>query len=120
MYRDNKTSSRTATNTAKAFRPKVDKNQAARYLSTVPDEKAFGCHDGRAFRSLKDLKEAIDFMAEETYAYHSNQGKKDFANWVRDVIGDEQLASELNKATSREQAARFLDERYDFLVKKAG
>jgi hypothetical protein len=119
MIRGSKSSSRTATGVAKAVMPKIDRNRAAQYLSTVPDEKIFWCHDGRTFRNLKDLKEAIAFMSDEAYAYHSNEVKMDFANWVRDVIGDEQLAKDLEKATGREQAARIIEERYDYLVKKA-
>jgi hypothetical protein len=119
MYRSSKASSRTATSTVKAVKPKVDKEQAAGFLATVPDDKAFYCHDGRIFRNLKDLKEAIAFMGEQAYAFHANDVKKDFANWVRGVICDEQLASDLEKAASRDQAARAIEERYDYLVKKA-
>ena len=54
-------------------------------------------------------------MSDQTFAYHSNEIRKDFSHWVRDVIGDKKLAKDLEKASNREKAARIVEERYVFL-----
>ncbi len=75
-------------------------------LARVPEEHVFWCHDGRILRDLLELSEALTTMSDETFVYHSNAEKKDFSNWVRDVIGDAKLAGDLAKASSRSEAAK--------------
>ena len=94
------------------------KEQAQKFLSKVPEEYVFRCQDGRVLRDMNELAEALSTMADETFAYHSNVEKKDFSNWVRDIIGDEKLAKELEKATSRTQAAKQTASRVAVLSKK--
>ena len=77
------------------------KEQAQKFLSKVSEEYIFLCQDGRVLWDMKELTEALTTMTDETFAYHSNAEKKDFSNWVRDIIGDEKLAKDLEKATSR-------------------
>ncbi len=94
------------------------KEQAQKVLSKVPEEYVFRCQDGRIFRDMKELAEALSTMTDETFAHHSNAEKKDFSNWVRDIIGDEKLAKDLEKATSRTQAAKQAASRVAVLSKK--
>ncbi len=93
------------------------KYDAQKFLTLVPEEYVFRCHDGRILKNMKDLGEALAVMADETFAYHSNSEKKDFSNWVRDVIGDEKLAKDLENALDRNQAARIVTSRIDILTK---
>jgi hypothetical protein len=86
---------------AKAKEPK---EQATGLLARVPAEQAFMCHDGKVFADMKELAEGLVAMSDETYAYHANVEKNDFCNWLRDVIKDEQLASDLARATTRLEA----------------
>jgi hypothetical protein len=67
---------------------------------------------------MKELGEALTSMADETFAYHSNEEKKDFSNWVRDIIRDEKLARDLQKSLNRTQAAKRVAERVAFLSSK--
>ena len=85
---------------------KTLKEQAQKLLAKVPDEYVFRCQDGRILRDMKELAEALATMTDETFVYHSNVEKKDFSNWVRDIIGDEKLAKDLEKVESRGQAAK--------------
>jgi predicted ATPase len=50
-------------------------------------------------------------MTDEIYDYHSNLIKHDFSNWIRDVIEDEELADELERAASRLEAAECISVR---------
>ena len=92
------------------------KEQADKFLAKVPAEYVFWCRDGSIFGSMKKLAEGLVAMSDETFAYHSNSEKHDFSNWVRDVIKDEKLASELAMAINRLQAAQYVAARVTFLI----
>ena len=84
------------------------KRNPEKRLVKVPAEYVFWCNDGSIFADINELAEGLVAMSDETFAYHSNQEKQDFSNWVRDVVGDEQLANDLAKATGRLQAAEYV------------
>ena len=85
-----------------------EKRQPEKLLAKVPAQYVFYCRDGSVFADLRELVEGLRAMSNETFAYHSNLQKQDFSNWVRDVIGDEELANDLAKASSKLQAAEYL------------
>jgi len=94
------------------------KQEAEKFLAEVPQEYAFWCHDGSTLRDIKELGKALATMTDETFAYHANMEKNDFSNWVRDVIGDEKLASNLQRARNRVQAANQVTSRISVLAKR--
>ena len=94
---------------------KITGKDAERLLGNVPEENVFWCCDGRGFRNMRELAEAFDSMAYETFAHHSNQDRCDFGNWVRDVIGDGKLARDLAKSQAPTQAGQSVVERVEFL-----
>ena len=98
---------------------RITKSQALKFLAPVPEANAFWCNDGKLFRDIRELSEALGAMSDQTFAYHSNDVKKDFSNWIRDVVGDEKLAQTLESIRDREQANRIVEERYTLLAKKA-
>jgi hypothetical protein len=98
----------------------MTKTAAKDRLSDVSDEKRFWCHDGRYLKNLEELEAALEQMTNDTFAYHSSESKTDFSNWVRDVIGDEKLARDLLKATTRAQAAKNVASRIEWLKTRAG
>ena len=85
--------------------------QANVLLMKAPEEHVFWCHDGTIFRDIKDLADGLGTMSGEIYAYHASLERNDFCNWVRDVIGDQDLAGELAEATSQTQAAECVTSR---------
>ena len=97
---------------------KTVKLDAAKILARVPEEYVFWCQDGRIFRDMLELGEAFANMSDETFVFHSNSEKNDFANWVRDIIKDEKLARDLMNSSDREQAAKRVAERVDYLKTK--
>jgi len=94
------------------------KRQTAKAMTKVPVELVFWCHDGSVFDDLRELAEGLAAMSDETFFYHSNYEKQDFANWVRDVIEDAWLADELARAASRLQAAECVANRIALLLEK--
>lgn len=98
--------------------PRLTKKDAERLLANVPEQYVFWAHDGRQLRNNQELCEALQSMSDETYAFHSNDFKKDFGNWVRDIIGDAKLARDLDLAAGRTEAVRAATRRYAFLKSK--
>jgi hypothetical protein len=94
---------------------KISKEEAMRRLGDVPDDKRFWCHDGKIIKNLRELRKSLNDISDETFLYHSGGGRNDFSKWVRDVVGDTQLAEDLNKARSRVQASRAVALRISFL-----
>ncbi len=97
---------------------KIKKTIAEERLADVLQEKRFWCSDGRVLKNLPQLETALKEMSEETFRYHSSEAKNDFSNWVRDVIGDEKLSMDLQKSTTRLQAAKSVAERIVWLKKQ--
>ncbi len=97
---------------------KISKEEANRRLGNVPDDKRFWCHDGRFIKNLGELEKALNDMSDETFHYHSGEVRKDFSNWIRDVVGDDNLARELSKVKSRIQAGKAVAQRISFLRSK--
>jgi hypothetical protein len=107
---------RAVNNTGRAPKSsKLTRSQVERFLAPVPEEWVFWNNDGRVFRNLKDLKEGLIGMSDQTFAYHCNEIKNDFSSWVSKIIGDGELARSLESATNREQAAKIVEDRYIFL-----
>jgi predicted Zn-dependent protease len=94
------------------------KEEAQKFLADVPGEYVFRCHDGQILRNMKELAEALTGMTDETFVYHSNVDKRDFSCWVRDVIGDEKLAKDLENAPNRTAAAGYMATRIASLSKE--
>jgi hypothetical protein len=99
---------------------KMTRSVAEAMLGDVSEEKRFWSSDGRYLKSLEELRDALEQMADETFSYHSSENKTDFSNWVKDVIGDEKLARDLLKCTNKAQAARSIADRLAWLKTKAG
>ena len=97
---------------------KITRVVAEQRLGDVPQDKQFWCSDGRILKNLPELKVALEQMTEETFLYHSNEAKSDFSNWVRDVIGDDELAADLRKSSVRVQAAKTVADRIGWLRRR--
>jgi hypothetical protein len=92
--------------------------KAQKLLAEVAQKDVFRCHDGQVLRSMKELNDALSVMTDETYGYHCNTAKKDISNWVRDIIGDVNLARDLELATSRSLAAWEVATRMAYLARQ--
>jgi hypothetical protein len=96
----------------------IAREEVQKILAKAPNDKLFWSNDGRVITDLRDLVDALGNMSDQNFAYHSNAIKKDFSNWVRDVLGDVKLADNLEKSDNREEAARIAGEQYAFLMEK--
>jgi hypothetical protein len=98
----------------------ITKPVASARLGYVPEEKRFWVVDGRYLSTLEDLQSALEGMTDETFSVHSNDSKSDFSVWVKEVIGDDKLASDLKKCVTRPQAVKCVSARIKFLRIKTG
>ena len=94
---------------------KMTKAQAQKLLASTSEEKMFWSHDEQNFRNLEDLLKGLNSMTNEVYMYHANTSKNDFSVWIREVIGDDQLAKDLEKASNRFGAALKVENRINYL-----
>lgn len=58
-------------------------------------EQYFILPDGRQIKSVEQLALMMDQIKDEDFSFHVNEEKNDFANWIRDVFGKEDLADKL-------------------------
>jgi hypothetical protein len=69
----------------------------------VPHGQEFWLIDGRKLSSMVDLRLAMRTMSENTFSYHCNERRNDFASWVRGALGDDKLAEQLMPIKSKAQ-----------------
>ena len=96
----------------------INEEIARKMLGDAPEGKQFYSSDGKVMKNLSELSIALAEMSDETFSYHSNATKTDFSNWVKDVIGDEKLALDLQKSASRVRAAKAVFDRIAWLRTK--
>jgi len=79
-------------------------------LSDCPAEKAFWTTDGVTIRSLRGLCTYLEGVKPEVFRYHVNKdhNKNDFADWIRDVFEDQELAARLEGVLDKEKYVRII------------
>jgi hypothetical protein len=87
------------------------KLDAARILADIDGDRRFFCQDGCVIKNLTELVDCLKHMTEEVFYHHVTSEKNDFSNWIRDVLGDEKLAGELNNASTPQEASKIVTER---------
>ena len=90
---------------------KLTKEQKKFLLSDVAPEKQFWVHDGPVLKSLADLSSALKEMSDDTFSYHLNASKNDFANWIKDVIEDTDLTSSIARVKTKKSFEKKIEER---------
>jgi len=88
-----------------------ESKMASKLLDNVPDQNAFWVCDGKILKNLYDLAKAFKEMSDDTYGYHANLQKNDFACWVGDIIKDKKLVNDILRSRSRQQAAKAVEKR---------
>lgn len=67
----------------------------------TPFSAGFHFSNGLTVRSLWELKQALLTFHEDVINEHIGEGKNQVADWVKNVVGDEELAELLEKQTQR-------------------
>jgi len=90
------------TPTKKKVLGKKKKKLKPKLLRKVKPEFSFVVINGKKIRGLPELALEIEFMEDHVFCHHVNENKNDFANWVREVIGEIELADKLMGINKKE------------------
>lgn len=77
---------------------------AKRVLARAEGAQCFWVNDGQILADLVEFGQALDQMEKDTFGYHVQGKRNDFADWVEFVLGDTELAHLLRGATSPSKA----------------
>lgn len=80
-------------------------------LINADDSNLFWVNGNGALRNLKELAESLSSMSDETFAYHVNAEKNDFASWVKEVLLDSKLALDLKRSKTKAAALKKVEAR---------
>jgi len=79
--------------------------------------QAFILINGSSARSLKELSELLKVTDDNTYSFHANSSKNDFAAWTKEVFHYDGLAELISRMHDRESLIRLLDKKYKFMYR---
>jgi hypothetical protein len=85
----------------------------------VTPEQYFILKNGQPVKSLRELIDILDYIDDTTFEHHVNEYRNDFSNWIRDVIGDADLADKVQAAENRGSMLRALINHEKGIAKKA-
>ena len=72
-------------------------------LNDAPKDKYFRVANGTVIRSVWELEPSLAVMGEETFGYHVNHQKNDFAAWAVDVLDDAELSKVVRAAIDKQE-----------------
>ncbi len=93
-----------AKSTSKSGGAKKHAVSAKRVLARAEGAQCFWVNDGKILADLVEFSTALGKMAQDTYSYHVDTTRNDFADWVEFVLGDTELATLLRGVKKPSQA----------------
>ena len=82
-------------------------------LGNVPAESAFVLFNGPKINNLFELAEALESMKETSFRHHVTGQKNDFSSWIRDIIGDNELAAKIMTTNNRSRMSSIVRDRVE-------
>jgi len=95
---------------------RLPKESCQEWLRDEPDQ-AFVCIDGLRAKNIKELVKMFEKMTDESYRYHVNEEKNDFANWVEGVFHNGHLSANFRSARSKKEAYQYVKRHYLMLLR---
>lgn len=92
----------------------IQKELALKILGDVSPSHCFYLCNGAILKNLDDMLNALQNIDDEVYEYHANNEKNDFCNWIKDIVGDTELAFNL-KMKSKPEAINILKARIEYV-----
>jgi len=81
-------------------------------------ERYFYVCNGDVLKDLDELLNAVENMDDQSLAHHFNSEKNDFAEWVRKVLRERDLANKLKYSKTREEMAEIIRNRINTPTEK--
>ncbi|MBT3409058.1 hypothetical protein HN415_10380 [Candidatus Woesearchaeota archaeon] len=80
----------------KTVKKKISKKKAkSKILKKVKPECYFVLIDGKKITNLPQLALEIETMNDDVFFHHVREDNNDFANWIKEVIGEIKLADKI-------------------------
>ncbi|MBN1793022.1 DUF87 domain-containing protein [Candidatus Woesearchaeota archaeon] len=79
------------------------------YKKDVSPEKLLKLVNGMLVINMASLYDEIAAMKDDDYAQHVNYKKNDFANWVRDAVGDPEIGELIRYSEGKKDVLSFLE-----------
>ncbi len=86
-----------------------EKKEEDLFKKDVDPEKILKLVNGMLVINMASLYDEISAMKDDDYEKHVNAGKNDFSDWVRDAVGDPDLADHLMLAADKKEILSLLD-----------
>ncbi|GIU70372.1 MAG: hypothetical protein KatS3mg002_1608 [Candidatus Woesearchaeota archaeon] len=77
------------------------------FIEILPDKYFILC-DGRTIKDYRELAAILETISDDVFYYHVSSERNDFANWIRDVFGEEELADKIRNSKSRHEMIAIL------------
>ncbi|MBS3131308.1 hypothetical protein J4212_02645 [Candidatus Woesearchaeota archaeon] len=84
--------------------------QNRKLLENVSPDKAFVLSNGRVMKNVYELMNSLMGMDDSVFSHHVNYERNDFANWIRYVFEDVELADRIHAMNSKEDIYKALKE----------
>ncbi|MGM5484371.1 MAG: hypothetical protein ACQEP1_00685 [Nanobdellota archaeon] len=99
------TSKKASRKKAKSASKKGTKKKASKSpeKKKAKGEEKFFMSNGETISDLIDLADAFENMADDVFRHHVNSDKNDFAEWVKGVLEEENLAENLSKENDKDR-----------------
>ncbi len=75
-----------------------------RVLARAEGSQCFWVNDGQILADLVEFEKALEQMTPDTFEYHVQDSRNDFADWIEFVLGDTELATLLRETFKPRQA----------------
>jgi hypothetical protein len=70
------------------------------YREPFTSDNYFYLNNGIPVKNLAELLDQLVNMDQELFNYHVNKHNNDFANWVRDIFGEKEMARRMKMSRS--------------------
>jgi len=81
------------------------------FVKIVEPEKVLSLDNGMIVMSMENLYDEINAMSPDEFGHYVDQDKNTFALWIKDAVGDGELASKMIKVKDKEKAMKLLEAR---------
>jgi len=85
-------------------------NPKLKFLEDVPWDNSLRLSNGKTVHGLEQLPMVIKFSDDEVFDSHVTADKNDFANWIRNIIGDVELADKLLTIRTKDEFLKFMEQ----------
>lgn len=75
----------------------------------ISPENYFWFNNGKAVKNMNELVEDLKNIDDNTFCHHVNSEKNDFAEWIKNVLKNEELSAKLKSKTSKEEIISVLN-----------